>query len=137
MTVLLGKYNAVGLTLSLTQALRTQIPLASGTSLALALRSAQRAMSLKHISFEVFRTPSSDDSEARIGQLSCLTRADIQTPCYFALSSRGAVPHLSQDTLRDQTAIKGIHTALEDCKFWVCRLHYISYRHLIFVLLLS
>lgn len=52
----------------------------------------------------------------RLGTISMRSRSTIQTPHYFALSSRGAVPHLSQDMMRDHTAIMGIYSALEDCE---------------------
>ena len=43
-------------------------------------------------------------------------RKDVTTPDYFALSSRGAIQHLSQDTVRDHINLKGIYTALEECE---------------------
>ena len=58
----------------------------------------------------------SGDNELRLGTLSCHGRVAIQTPHYVAITSRGAVPHLSQDMMRDNTAIKGIYVALEDCE---------------------
>ncbi|MCJ1434249.1 hypothetical protein MMC27_003616 [Xylographa pallens] len=50
----------------------------------------------------------------RLGTLRFNDRTPIETPHYIAISSRGAVPHLSQDTMRENTAIKGIYVALED-----------------------
>ncbi len=55
-------------------------------------------------------------SEPRLGTLSLRGRKTIDTPHYVALSSRGAVPHLTQDMMRDNTAISGIYAALEDCE---------------------
>lgn len=52
----------------------------------------------------------------RLGKLSLEGRKGINTPHYFALSSRGCVPHLTQDMAGDHTSITGIYTALEDCK---------------------
>lgn len=52
----------------------------------------------------------------RLGTMSKRGRSTIQTPHYFALSSRGAVPHISQDMMRDHTATMGIYSALEDCE---------------------
>ena len=43
-------------------------------------------------------------------------RKDVTTPDYFALSSRGAIQHLSQDTVRDHINLKGMYTALEECE---------------------
>ena len=77
----------------------------------------QRAMRTKAVSFELFTLPSTNaGGKARHGRLSCLDRREVETPTYIALSSRGAVPHLSQDTARDNTALAGLHTALEDCE---------------------
>lgn len=52
----------------------------------------------------------------RLGTMSMRGRSTIQTPHCFALSSRGAVPHISQDMMRDHMATLGIYSALEDCE---------------------
>ena len=52
----------------------------------------------------------------RLGTIALKGRAPLPTPHYLALSSRGAVPHLSQDVMRKHTDIKAVHVALEDCK---------------------
>ena len=52
----------------------------------------------------------------RIGRLFFQNRMQIETPYYVAVSSRGAVPHLSQDMVRDNTRINAMYTALEDCE---------------------
>jgi hypothetical protein len=52
----------------------------------------------------------------RLGTMSMRGRSTVQTPHYFALSSRGAVPHISQDMMHDHTAIMSIYCALEDCE---------------------
>lgn len=52
---------------------------------------------------------------ARLGQLCIPGRKLIDTPHYLAVSSRGTVPHLSQDTMRGSSSIKGIYAGLEDC----------------------
>ena len=70
----------------------------------------------KSFSFEP-RALRSSDPKPRLGTLSCQGRAAINTPHYVALTSRGTVPHLTQDMMRDNTAIKGIYTALEDCEY--------------------
>ena len=56
------------------------------------------------------------DNEARLGLLNFRRRLPIQTPHYIGLASRGCVPHLTQDMMRDETSIKGIYTGLEDCE---------------------
>lgn len=58
----------------------------------------------------------------RLGTLAFKGRTPLQTPHYIALSSRGAVPHLSQDVMRKHTNIKGVHVALEDCELVLGRL---------------
>lgn len=56
----------------------------------------------------------------RLGRLSLQGRNSIQTPHYLALSCRGSVPHLSQDMVKENTAINGLYTALEDCELPTC-----------------
>jgi queuine tRNA-ribosyltransferase subunit QTRTD1 len=56
----------------------------------------------------------------RLGTVALKNRATLQTPHYIALSSRGAVPHISQDVMRKHTNVKGIHVALEDCEL-ICK----------------
>ncbi|MCJ1468863.1 hypothetical protein MMC07_007493 [Pseudocyphellaria aurata] len=56
----------------------------------------------------------SSDNGSRRGNVHVPGRKTIQTPHYLALSSRGIVSHLSQDTMREHTSITGLYTALED-----------------------
>lgn len=60
--------------------------------------------------------PESGDNGSRRGNVNVQGRKTIQTPHYFALGSRGVVPHLSQDTMREHTSVTGFYTALEDCE---------------------
>lgn len=53
----------------------------------------------------------------RLGELVLADRQKVQTPNYFPLTSRGSIPHLSQDMMRDHVTVAGIYTALEDCEF--------------------
>ena len=71
--------------------------------------------SSKLVSFQLSRSHSIKD-EPRLGCLTFQGRNPIQTPHYVAVSSRGAVPHLSQDMTRDSTSIRAIYTAVEDCE---------------------
>jgi hypothetical protein len=75
------------------------------------LRSAQ----LESPSFELLKS-SNTVSNLRNGRLHFPGRQTINTPHYIAITSRGAVSHLSQDTMRDCTAIKGLYVGLEDCE---------------------
>ncbi|KAI5816964.1 tRNA-guanine transglycosylase family protein [Pyronema omphalodes] len=65
-------------------------------------------------SFKLLATPPQAVTTcARLGQL--ITRSGkIHTPNFIAPSSRGVVPHLSQDNLRDHTKIPGVYVAIED-----------------------
>lgn len=53
----------------------------------------------------------------RLGELALPGHQKVQTPNYFPLTSRGSIPHLSQDMMRDHAPVAGIYTALEDCEF--------------------
>jgi hypothetical protein len=53
----------------------------------------------------------------RLGRLSLPVRNAIETPHYLGLTSRGVVPHLSQDNFAQLTSISGVYAALEDCTF--------------------
>ena len=53
----------------------------------------------------------------RIGRLCLPGRRAIDTPHYLGITSRGVVPHLSQDNFARDTTIKGVYVPLEDCMF--------------------
>lgn len=57
-----------------------------------------------------------EGDQHRLGELALAGRQRVQTPNYFPLTSRGSLPHLSQDMMRDHASIAGIYTALEDCE---------------------
>ncbi|KAL1387380.1 tRNA-guanine transglycosylase family protein [Phyllosticta capitalensis] len=50
----------------------------------------------------------------RLGSLSIPGRPAVPTPHYIANTSRGVVPHLSQDNLERHTDINGLYVGLED-----------------------
>ena len=58
---------------------------------------------------------SKDETYTRLGNLQILSCANISTPHYIGLTSRGAIPHLSQDMMRDNTSFRGVYAAMEDC----------------------
>ncbi len=64
----------------------------------------------------VIKPTESPLNKSRLGKLQFPKRKVVETPHYLALTSRGAVPHLSQDMMRDHTSISGVYTALEDCE---------------------
>lgn len=55
-------------------------------------------------------------AQHRLGELTLAGRQKVQTPNYFPLTSRGSLPHISQDMMRDHAPGAGIYTALEDCE---------------------
>ncbi|KAM0723609.1 hypothetical protein Q7P37_000597 [Cladosporium fusiforme] len=50
----------------------------------------------------------------RLARLALPGRNVIETPHYIGLTSRGVVPHLSQDNFAQISSIKGVYTPLED-----------------------
>ncbi|BCS27598.1 tRNA-ribosyltransferase family protein [Aspergillus puulaauensis] len=50
----------------------------------------------------------------RVGRLTIAGRKPISTPHYIPLTSRGAVPHLAHDVMRDSTSIGSLFFGLED-----------------------
>jgi queuine tRNA-ribosyltransferase subunit QTRTD1 len=56
-------------------------------------------------------------SGPRLGRLSLSHRRDLETPNFFAVTSRGVVPHLTPDVISAHTQIGGVHMALEDCEY--------------------
>lgn len=56
-----------------------------------------------------------DETSPRLGEVHFPRRMPMSTPHYISLTSRGAVPHLTQDMMRDHTSISGVYAALEDC----------------------
>jgi len=77
-------------------------------------------------SFNILPSPSIAGTSARIGRLIVSKGYVLDTPTFISQSSRGVVPHLSHDTLRNHTNIKGVYTALEDCSSSPTRPHYQS-----------
>lgn len=54
---------------------------------------------------------------ARLGRLALPGRRTIETPHYLGITSRGVVPHITQDTFSRDTNIGAVYVPLEDCKF--------------------
>ena len=52
----------------------------------------------------------------RLARLSLEGRNQINTPNFFAISSRGVLPHLTPDAISAHTQVRGVHMALEDCE---------------------
>lgn len=65
--------------------------------------------------FELLGSPATDGVAARLGRLTVPGRKPIQTPNYTAVTSRGAVPHLTPDNVMKHTSFGSVYMSLEDC----------------------
>jgi queuine tRNA-ribosyltransferase subunit QTRTD1 len=52
----------------------------------------------------------------RLGTLAIRNRTPISTPNHVGITSRGVVPHLSQDNVAKHTKLKSLYFGLEDCR---------------------
>ncbi len=52
----------------------------------------------------------------RLGRLQVRGRHLIETPHFLGITSRGVVPHITQDTFARDTGIPGVYVPLEDCE---------------------
>lgn len=64
--------------------------------------------------FNVLRNVAVDGGVPRVGQMTLPKRGCIDTPNFFALASRGAVPHMTPDVISKHTELNGSYMALED-----------------------
>lgn len=75
---------------------------------------------LDHDMFQLMRrSPGTTAAVARlrIGRVCLPGRTILDTPHYLANTSRGVVPHISQDTFVRDTDIHSVFVALEDCEW--------------------
>lgn len=70
----------------------------------------------RKLEFELLNQNDPSVTGARLGHLKATGREDLKTPNFFALSSRGVIPHVAPDVISAHTDIGGIHIALEDCE---------------------
>jgi queuine tRNA-ribosyltransferase accessory subunit len=70
----------------------------------------------RKVLFEILSLLDATGAGPRLGRLSIQGRRSIETPNFFAVTSRGVVPHLTPDVVSAHTQIGGVHIALEDCK---------------------
>jgi queuine tRNA-ribosyltransferase subunit QTRTD1 len=70
----------------------------------------------RKIAFEILSHLDANVAGPRLGKLSVKGRHDVETPNFFAVTSRGVIPHLTPDVISSHTHIGGVHMALEDCK---------------------
>ncbi|KAE9364646.1 putative Queuine tRNA-ribosyltransferase-like protein [Stipitochalara longipes BDJ] len=68
----------------------------------------------RKIAFEILSHLDANVAGPRLGRLSIQGRRDIETPNFFAVTSRGVIPHLTPDVVSSHTQIGGVHMALED-----------------------
>lgn len=54
----------------------------------------------------------------RLGRLSRVGRKPILTPGYLPITSRGVLPHVSHDNIKEHMSIGSLYVALEDCT-WI------------------
>lgn len=64
--------------------------------------------------FETLKAAGGDGLVARLGRLVLPQRQAVDTPNYFAVASRGVVPHLTPDTIARHAAFPGTYIAMED-----------------------
>lgn len=74
------------------------------------------ASSIGELPNEMFFKAASSTLAPRLGRLSFPGRQAIDTPHYLAITSRGVVPHLTQDSFARDTRIAGVYVGLEDCR---------------------
>jgi queuine tRNA-ribosyltransferase len=65
------------------------------------------------LDFTILKTTSA--LAPRLGRLSLPGRTPVLTPGFFGSTSRGVIPHISQDNFRKHTNLDGVYVALEDC----------------------
>lgn len=51
----------------------------------------------------------------RLGRIAVAGRKTILTPAFIGNTSRGIIPHVSQDNFRRTDSINGVYVPLEDC----------------------
>ncbi|KAL1877110.1 hypothetical protein VTK73DRAFT_8847 [Phialemonium thermophilum] len=64
--------------------------------------------------FDVIRASATQGTAARLGRLALPQRKAIDTPDFVAVTSRGAVPHITPDNLSRHVNAAGAYIALED-----------------------
>ena len=66
--------------------------------------------------FEILQSALGDGAAARVGRLAFPRRTSIETPNFFAATSRGVVPHTTPDNVAKYGHYGGVYMALEDCE---------------------
>ncbi|KAI1370399.1 tRNA-guanine transglycosylase [Hypoxylon crocopeplum] len=66
------------------------------------------------VMFNVLKSVGVDGGGPRVGRLALPKRRRIETPSFFGLSSRGAIPHMTPDVISKHVELSGSYMALED-----------------------
>lgn len=66
--------------------------------------------------FEILKGAVKNGAAARLGRLAFAGRLPMDTPNYIGITSRGALPHLTPDTVSKHLPATGAYMALEDCE---------------------
>ncbi|KAB5550947.1 tRNA-guanine(15) transglycosylase-like protein [Coniochaeta sp. 2T2.1] len=64
--------------------------------------------------FELLKAGLADGAGARLGRLAFSGSRTVETPNFFAITSRGAIPHVTPDNLEKHVPVQGTYIALED-----------------------
>jgi queuine tRNA-ribosyltransferase len=73
---------------------------------------------IKRVTFKILSDVDPNVAAPRLGKLAVGGRKEIETPNFFAVSSRGVIPHMTPDVIRASSQIGGVHMALEDCMLY-------------------
>ncbi|CAN8096069.1 unnamed protein product [Discula destructiva] len=64
--------------------------------------------------FEILKAVAGHGASARLGRLTLPRRQTVETPNFFAVSSRSTVPHLTPDMIARYASFPGVYIAMED-----------------------
>jgi queuine tRNA-ribosyltransferase subunit QTRTD1 len=70
----------------------------------------------ENMRFDLLKAGLADGAGARLGKLAFSGGRTVETPNFFAITSRGAVPHVTPDNLSKHVPVPGTYIALEDCR---------------------
>jgi queuine tRNA-ribosyltransferase subunit QTRTD1 len=62
----------------------------------------------------------------RLGRIALAGRKTILTPAFIGNTSRGVIPHISQDNFRKSVDVNGVYVPLEDCMHHPAKSHLLS-----------
>lgn len=70
----------------------------------------------KSLIFEILSQIDTSAAGPRLGKLIVSERKELETPNFFAITSRGVIPHMTPDVIASQSGLGGVHIAIEDCE---------------------